>query len=585
MRTLLRKSLIAAATVFTMQASAQYPYTWSLSGVVIGCYPGQTITLTTLGATTPAYNFTVPVDTNTCTWSAVIGLSTAYSEVQLTTPCGGLINTFIDSVWFGFLNDSIATSYTFNCGSSALDCLGIPGGPNVPGSPCNDGDPLTTGDTWNSACVCVGNALGCSASFTVSQTSPWNMATDNTSGGVAPLTYTWWMPDGSGSGAFEPTFTFTAPGVYGICLTIADGGGCSSSMCDTLIVDSAGTITNGIPVWDCLGVLGGPNMPGTPCNDGDSTTINDTWTPWCACIGTGTGPLDCLGVPGGSALPGTACLDSIGGMIVTGVWDSTCVCIANTLPDCLGVPGGTNLPGTPCNDGNPLTSNDTWNSACVCVGSTPTPCNADFWVLQAYTVDSLLGTATPIPYTLWVWNLSSGGSGAYSFTWDFGDGSSSTAPFPTHVYAGNGPYLLCLTINDGAGCIDTYCDTVQIDTAGYYVPFHGGGNDERSTGFTINVVAPGTGTGISEPVEPLVVNAFPNPVSDMLTVAFDSDRGGMVNVTVTGMDGRIVRDGRVPVSIGHNQLRMNVDDLVNGLYVVRVGDAHGSSSQRVMKVD
>ncbi|MBK9539640.1 MAG: T9SS type A sorting domain-containing protein [Flavobacteriales bacterium] len=36
---------------------------------------------------------------------------------------------------------------------------------------------------------------------------------------------------------------------------------------------------------DCLGVPGGPALPGTPCDDNDPNTANDTWSANCACEG------------------------------------------------------------------------------------------------------------------------------------------------------------------------------------------------------------------------------------------------------------------------------------------------------------
>ena len=90
-------------------------------------------------------------------------------------------------------------------------------------------------------------------------------------------------------------------------------------------------------------------------------------------------------------------------------------------------------------------------------------------MIQAYEIDSANGgTPVPIPNELWLWNLSSGGSGNYSFVWDFGDGTSSTDPYPTHIYPNGGPYVLCLTIDDGAGCSDTYCDSISVDANGIY---------------------------------------------------------------------------------------------------------------------
>ncbi|MBL7984262.1 MAG: hypothetical protein JNM91_04655, partial [Flavobacteriales bacterium] len=39
------------------------------------------------------------------------------------------------------------------------------------------------------------------------------------------------------------------------------------------------------PAPDCLGVLGGPAVPGTACNDNNACTLNDVWSPACVCAG------------------------------------------------------------------------------------------------------------------------------------------------------------------------------------------------------------------------------------------------------------------------------------------------------------
>jgi hypothetical protein len=80
-------------------------------------------------------------------------------------------------------------------------------------------------------------------------------------------------------------------------------------------------------VIDCNGTAGGSALPGTPCDDGDPTTINDEYEGNCACVG----------------------------MIATNV-------------DCQGLANGTALPGSPCDDGNANTGNDTWTNNCECSG-------------------------------------------------------------------------------------------------------------------------------------------------------------------------------------------------------------------------
>lgn len=51
---------------------------------------------------------------------------------------------------------------------------------------------------------------------------------------------------------------------------------------------------------------------------------------------------------------------------------------------------------------------------------------------------------------------STGSTGdSLTYDWDFGDGTSSTQPNPTHVYKENRLYTITLTVTDSAGETDT----------------------------------------------------------------------------------------------------------------------------------
>jgi PKD repeat protein len=50
-----------------------------------------------------------------------------------------------------------------------------------------------------------------------------------------------------------------------------------------------------------------------------------------------------------------------------------------------------------------------------------------------------------------------------NYSWNFGDGNSSTLQFPQHQYSAPGTYLVCLTVST-VGCTTTYCDSIVIDT-------------------------------------------------------------------------------------------------------------------------
>ena len=85
----------------------------------------------------------------------------------------------------------------------------------------------------------------------------------------------------------------------------------------------------------------------------------------------GTCSPDCLGIIGGTALPGTPCDDGNAGT-VNDVFTDGCVCAGEPIVDCLGMIGGTAIPGSPCDDDSTQTVNDTWTAECLCVGELST---------------------------------------------------------------------------------------------------------------------------------------------------------------------------------------------------------------------
>ena len=60
-----------------------------------------------------------------------------------------------------------------------------------------------------------------------------------------------------------------------------------------------------------------------------------------------------------------------------------------------------------------------------------------------------------VPLSVQFSNGSNGGVAPLYFTWDFGDGASSTERDPTHVYQVPGEFSATLTVTDYAGQTDT----------------------------------------------------------------------------------------------------------------------------------
>jgi len=53
-----------------------------------------------------------------------------------------------------------------------------------------------------------------------------------------------------------------------------------------------------------------------------------------------------------------------------------------------------------------------------------------------------------------------------NYQWDFGDGSTSTAQNPSHRYAADGTYQVCLTVKDDVGRVHTQCKEIVKGTPG-----------------------------------------------------------------------------------------------------------------------
>ncbi len=101
-----------------------------------------------------------------------------------------------------------------------------------------------------------------------------------------------------------------------------------------------------------------------------------------------------------------------------------------------------------------------------------------------------------------------------SFYWNFGDGGTSTSQTPTHTFALDTVYNVCLKITTNSGDSCSYCHVIGKNYAGEIF---------RPTGFSMQVINyDGTTTiGISEisknGAEPLII-AYPNPANDLITI-------------------------------------------------------------------
>ena len=164
------------------------------------------------------------------------------------------------------------------------------------------------------------------------------------------------------------------------------------------------------------------------------------------------------------------------------------------------------LTGSSCIDYHYATINVTGVSA-------PLQCNAGFVMYPDTSSNDIT-----------VVNSSTGNNLTYS--WDFGDGNTSNIQNPSHTYTSQGTYYLCLTIDDGNGCIDSYCDSIGNNGVVF-----------KSGGFKINVISP-SAIGIEENnLSELAI--YPNPTNGEFTIDLREVKQN-VKATLTNSLGQVI---------------------------------------------
>lgn len=169
------------------------------------------------------------------------------------------------------------------------------------------------------------------------------------------------------------------------------------------------------------------------------------------------------------------------------------------------------------------------------------PCNAGFVVYP----DAANTNIT-------IFNSSIGNN--LTYLWDFGDGNTSTLQNPTHTYTGSGPYYLCVTINDGVNCVDTFCDSVSVTG----VAFKGTG------GFTINIITPPVTTGINSTVLTSDFSIYPNPSNGRFIIKKPNNLDKAVQVRLLDATSRVIIETTIP--IGEQKIDLDINEYSNGIY-------------------
>lgn len=364
----------------------------------------------------------------------------------------------------------------------------------------------------------------CTANFTSSSNGA-TVTFNNTSTVGNMVTYYWDFGDGNFGNAFNPSHTYANAGGYTVCLTVIDSmQGCAATFCDSVLVTTGS------------GGGGGGGGGGSCVADFNMSQSGSTVAFTNASTGTN---LDYMWDFGDGNTSNT--------MDPTHTYSSN-----GTYLACLTVY-------------NPQDST-CWDTYCdsVVVGTGSGNCNASFY----WYLDSTQGNGQG-GGLVWLINNSTGSN--LTYVWDFGDGTTVTGQYPSHTYAQNGSYYVCLTVSDNLfGCTSTYCDTVSVLN--------------RASGFSINVIDPAS-VGVEEEAVVTASDLYPNPVNDNAVVTISADKAGVVQISLVNTLGALVNIENMPIGIGANNYQLDMSNLPAGIYFLNI-QSEGlniNATQKVIK--
>ncbi|MCI5058635.1 MAG: PKD domain-containing protein [Flavobacteriales bacterium] len=228
-------------------------------------------------------------------------------------------------------------------------------------------------------------------------------------GSANTTSWSWAFGDGNSSAVQNPTHTYAASGTYNVCLTASNTNGCpnSTTCMNVTVQDSSGT-GGGLPPTANMALSANSVCQGNQINFYDQSANNPTSWQWTFQGGT----------------PATSNQQNpVVSYNFPGTYDVSLI-VANA-------------------NGVDTIENAGW----ITVHQQPNPSFAS-------SINSLLVNFTDLSV------------GASSWSWNFGDGSTSSLQSPTHTYSSAGTYTVCLTVHN-AGCGNaTQCDSITVSGGG-----------------------------------------------------------------------------------------------------------------------
>jgi hypothetical protein len=169
------------------------------------------------------------------------------------------------------------------------------------------------------------------------------------------------------------------------------------------------------------------------------------------------------------------------------------------------------------------------------------------------------------PHMYWIADNVTGTT-PISYLWTWGDATSDTIPFPSHTYAQEGFYDICLSMSDAAGCSCMNCWSAQLARM-----------DATNTMISVTVVPQIPTSALDYPG--LDLNLFPNPACSELRIKNEELR--IENIEVYSSLGELIFNQQ-PTAGSQQQITIDASQWNNGIYFVKVKTPDGDKTQKLV---
>lgn len=157
---------------------------------------------------------------------------------------------------------------------------------------------------------------------------------------------------------------------------------------------------------------------------------------------------------------------------------------------------------------------------------------------------------------------------ASSFEWEFGDGSVSNEYIVAHQYADSSSYNCRLTIQTAEGCSNTFNVHLDLENRTFTgQPEYAVLNDAQDV----------------EKNEEIPIRIYPNPAQQRANLLYESPENSDITIEIIHTNGQLIRVEKAAVHPGTNTLSLNLSDLSNGAYVVRLTQDGQSMLAKIIK--